>query len=265
MDFSLDDDHVALRDAVRRYCDRELPAQQRGQRQSAAQMAQRWAGLAELGLLGLPFDPELGGSGQGAVETMLVAQELGRALAGSAWIASVVLAGPLLAEAGTPAQCAKWLPALVAGDLRLALACGEPGARHDTADVQTTARRDGSHWVLDGHKSLVLHGDSAGLLLVVARSAGQRHDQSGLTLLAIDATTPGLRVQGFDTLDGGRAAHLELRAVRVTADRVVGTVDAAWPLIDAALDRANAALVADAAGAMEALLELCVEHLRTRD
>ncbi len=264
MDFSLDDDHVALRDAVRRYCDRELPAQQRGQRQSAAQMAQRWAGLAELGLLGLPFDPELGGSGQGAVETMLVAQELGRALAGSAWIASVVLAGPLLAEAGTPAQCAQWLPALVAGDLRLALACGEPGARHDTADVQTTARRDGSHWVLDGHKSLVLHGDSAGLLLVVARSAGQRHDQSGLTLLAIDATTPGLRVQGFDTLDGGRAAHLELRAVRVTADRVVGTVDAAWPLIDAALDRANAALVADAAGAMEALLELCVEHLRTR-
>jgi len=264
MDFSLDDDHLALRDAVQRFCDGEYPAQHRGNPESTAQAAQRWGGMAELGLLGLPFDAELGGSGQGAVETMLVAQELGRALAGSAWLASVVLAGLLIAEAGSPDQCAQWLPRIAAGELRVALACNEEGARHDAAHVQTSARRDSTDWVLNGRKSLVLHGDSAGLLLVVARSAGARSDRDGLSLFAIDAATPGLRVQGFGTLDGGRAAHLELHDVRVGADRLVGKADAAWPLLDAALDRANAALVADAAGAMEALLDLCVEHLRTR-
>jgi len=264
MDFSFTDDHVALRDAVQRFCDGEYPAQHRGNPETAAQSAQRWAGMAELGLLGLPFDAELGGSGCGTVDMMLVAQELGRALAGSGWMASVVLAGQLLADAGTPTQCAQWLPRLASGELRIALACGETDARHDAADVQTTARRDGDGWILDGRKSLVLHGDSAALLLVVARSAGQRRERDGLALFAIDAAAPGLRVQGFDTLDGGRAAHLELRGVRVAADRVVGAVGAAWPLIEAALDRANAALVADAAGAMEALLELNAEHLRTR-
>lgn len=264
MDFSFDDDHMALRDAVRRFCDGEYPAQHRGNSESGAQAAQRWAGMAELGLLGLPFDPELGGSGQGAVETMLVAQELGRALAGSRWLASVVLAGPLIAEAGTPQQCTDWLPRLAAGELPIALACSEAQARHDPADVQTTARPEGDGWRLDGRKSWVLHGDSAGLLLVVARSAGQQRDRDGLTLFAIDADAPGLKVQGFDTLDGGRAAHLELQGVRVDAARIVGPVGGAWLLIEAALDRANAALVADAAGAMEALLELSVEHLRTR-
>lgn len=264
MDFSFTDDHVALRDAVQRFCDGEYPAQHRGNAETTAQSAQRWAGMAELGLLGLPFDAELGGSACGAVELMLVAQELGRALAGGAWLANVVLAGRLLAEAGTPAQNAGWLPRLATGELRIALACSEADARHDAADVQTVARRDGAGWVLDGRKSWVLHGDSAALLLVVARSGGQRHDRDGLTLFAIDAHAPGLRVQGFDTLDGGRAAHLELGGVRVAADRVIGEVGAAWPLIEAALDRVNAALVADAAGAMEALLELSAEHLRTR-
>lgn len=264
MDFSFTDDHVALRDAVQRFCDGEYPAQHRGNAETAAQSAQRWAGMADLGLLGLPFDAELGGSGQGAVELMLVAQQLGRALAGSAWLANVVLGGQLIAEAGTPAQCSDWLPRLAAGKLQITLACSEADARHDAADVQTTARRDGGDWILDGRKSLVLHGDSAALLLIVARSAGARHDRDGLTLFAIDAPAPDLRVQGFDTLDSGRAAHLELRGVRVAANRVIGEVGAAWPLIEAALDRANAVLVAEAAGAMEALLELSAEHLRTR-
>ena len=264
MDFSFNDDHMALRDAVQRFCAGVYPAQHRGNVEDAALASQRWAGMAELGLLGLPFDAELGGSGQGAIESMLVAQELGRALGGGAWLSSVVLAGQLLAEAGTPEQCSRWLPQLAAGELQIALGCHEPDARYDLGDVQTTACTDTGGWLIDGRKTLVLHGDSAGLLLVVARSAGLRRDASGLTIFAVDAVTPGLRVQGFDTLDGRRAAHLDLNGVRVGNDRVVGAIGGAWALLDAAQDRANAALVADAAGALEALIELTCEHLRTR-
>lgn len=264
MDFSLNDDHLALRDAVRRFCDAEYPAHERGNAEPPELAARRFAGFAELGLLGLGLDPEFGGSGLGAVETMLVAQELGRAFATGAWLANAVLAGPLLAELGTPAQCEAWLPAIAAGSLQVALACHEAGARHDMADVQTSARREGGQWRLDGHKALVLGGDGATLLLVVVRTRGARHDRDGLTLFALDAAMPGVSLQPIVLLDQRRAAHVMLDAVRVGADRVVGPVDGALPALERALDRAEAALCAESAGALDALLAMTVEHLRTR-
>ena len=105
MDFSLNDDHLALRDAVQRFCDGEYPAEHRGSREAPPQTAQRWAGMAELGLLGLPFAADVGGAGQGSVEVMLVAQELGRVLGGGAFIASTVMAGQLLSRLASPARC----------------------------------------------------------------------------------------------------------------------------------------------------------------
>lgn len=264
MDFSLNDDHLALRDAVRRFCDAEYPAPERGNAEAPEQAARRHAGFAELGLLGLGFDPELGGSGLGAVEAMLVAQELGRAFAPGAWLPNAVLAGPLLAELGTPAQCEAWLPAIAAGTLQVALACHEADARHDLADVQTAARREGSAWRLDGRKALVLGGDAAALLLVVARTRGERRDRDGLTLFALDASMPGVALRPVTLLDNRRAANVTLDAVRVGADRVIGPVDGVLPALERALDRAEAALCAESAGALDALLAMTVEHLRTR-
>lgn len=264
MDFSFNDDHIALRDAVQRFCDGEYPAPHRGNPEDDHTAARRWAGLAELGLLGLPFDPELGGSGLGTVEQMLVAQQLGRVLGGGAWLASVVMAGQLVAEAGTPQQCMQWLPPLARGELQMALACGESHARYDHTRVRTRARRDGDTLVLDGSKTLVLHGDRADVLLVLARTSAGDGQRDGLTLVAVDVGTPGLQVRGHDTLDGRRAATIELHDVRVPLERVVGAVGDAARWVDATVQRANAMLVADTAGAMEALLDLTVEHLRTR-
>lgn len=265
MDFALSDDHLALRDAVRRFCDGEYPAPQRGEREDDATAARRHAGMAELGLLGLQLDPELGGSGLSAVEAMLVAQEQGRALANGSWLANAVLAAPLLAAAAAPALGLAWLPGLAAGTRQIALACGEPGARYDLADVQTTAApgADGS-WLLNGRKSLVLGGDTADMLLVLARSASVRRDPQGLSLFAVDAGAPGLRVQPITLLDGRRAAQVDLRAVPVTADRLVGALHGALPLVEQAVDRAIAALCADSVGALDALLALSCEHLRSR-
>lgn len=265
MDFSLTDDHLALRDAVQRFCDGEYPAPERGNAETPERAAQRHAGLAGLGLLGLPFAAEFGGSEQGAVESMLVAQELGRALAGNSWLPSVALAGQLLAEAGSAVQCARWLPALTEGRLRMALAIEEPEARYDAADVQTTARPQAhGGWVLDGHKSGVLGGDTADLLLVLARTGDARRDRDGLTLFALDADAPGLQRRPYATLDARGAAHLTLRGVGCAAPEVIGPVGGALPHVERALDRANAALCAEAAGALESLLALTTEHLRTR-
>lgn len=264
MDFSLTDDHLALRDAVQRFCDGEYPAHERGNPETAERAKQRHAGMAELGLLGLSLDTELGGSAQGSVELMLVAQELGRALANGAWLSNAVLAGPLLAEAGTPAQRLQWLRPMAEGSLQIALACAEDQARYELADVRTRARRDGQEWVLDGRKTMVLGGDSAQLLLIVARSQGAQLETEGLTLFAVEAGSAGLRVQPFGLLDGRRAAHVELQGVRVDDARRIGAVGGALPFIERAVARANAALCAEAAGALDALLALTCEHLRTR-
>jgi alkylation response protein AidB-like acyl-CoA dehydrogenase len=264
MDFALNDDHLALRDAVQRFCDGEYPNEHRGNPETSEQSRQRWQAMAELGLLGLPFASEHGGSELGPVEVMLVAKELGRALGGGAWLSSTVMASQLLQRLATPAQQAQWLPRLASGELQAALALYDEGVRYQWQQVTTQAVADGESYRLSGRKTLVLEGDSAQLLLVVARTAGEAGARAGLSVFALDAGTAGLEVQGFDTLDGRRAAHLLLDGVHAPADRLLGTAGTAADALDTTLDAANAALCAEAAGAVEALIAHTADHLRTR-
>ena len=137
MDFSFNDDQLALREAVQRFCVGEFPTEQRGNMQTPAQAQHIRAAMAELGLLGLPFPADVGGSEQGAVEVMLVAQELGRALGDGAFVASTVMAGTLLTRLGSAAQKQQWLPGLASGQQQMALAVYEAGARYDWSCMAT--------------------------------------------------------------------------------------------------------------------------------
>lgn len=255
MDFTLTDDHLALRDAVRRCCEGEFPAHERGLPESHDTDQRRHATFAGLGLLGLQLPAEHSGSELGPVDAMLAAQELGRALAGAGWLASAVLAAPLINEAASDAQKDRWLSAIAAGSLRAALAVEEPHARWSLTQMQTTARADAEGWQLDGSKSGVLDGGAAGLLLVLAMT-----DQ-GPTLLAVDGSDPGVHRRAYRLLDGRAAAHVEFSACRA---EVVGPLGGGLALVERALDRASAMLVADTVGAAEALLALTLEQLRTR-
>lgn len=266
MDFALTDDHLALRDAVQRFCDGEYPAHERGNAEAADLAARRHAALAELGLLGLALPADHGGSAQGPVECMLAAQELGRALAGASFLPQAVLAGPLLANLASPDQQARWLPGIAGGTLRVALVCHEPESRYDLHRVSTRAERlaSGEGWRLQGRKAGALGADSADLLLVVARTAGTMDDPDGLSLFAVPAAAPGLTRQPHRLLDGRGAAHLALDAVTLPAGALVGPQGGVRPALERALARANAALCAESAGALEALLAQTCEHLRTR-
>lgn len=278
MDFSLDDEQRALSDSVRRWCDSNAPAERRGNRLDAAAAATLRDGLAGLGLTGLALPEQYGGSGLSSVELMLTAQELGRALVDGDWFASAVLGGPLLASAGAAHQQARWLPDVASGALRLAVALHEEAARYDWTRTATRARATASGYLLDGSKQLVIQGESADLFLVLARLSGQPGERAGLGLLAVPRDCAGLTVRGFDTLDNRRAAHLELRAVSVPADHLIGAAagepaDAATPatdplataeVVEATLARACAVLCGEAAGALDALLAQTIEHLRSR-
>jgi pimeloyl-CoA dehydrogenase small subunit len=223
-----------------------------------------WSQYAELGLLGLPFAEQHGGFGGGGVETMLVMEAFGRALALEPYLATVVLAGTALRLAGNDAQLAALLPRVAVGEKRLAFAHGERQARYDLPDVLTKATRKGDGWVLDGAKSVVLHGDSADTLIVGARTAGERDDTAGITLFLVDGTANGVARRGYALRDGTRAAEISLSGVEVGSDAVLGEVGGAFPVIERVVETGIAAMAAEAVGAMEAMQAMTLEYLKTR-
>src|SRR5438270_13996894 len=178
MDFELNDEQRLLKDSIERLLKDHYEFETRNAYMAAPEGFSRelWGKYAELGLLGLPFEERFGGFGGGPVETMIVAEAFGRALALEPFLATVVLGGGLLRQGGSDEQRAALLPKITEGCLLLAFAHSERQSRYHLGDVATTARRDGSGFVLDGAKTLVLHGDSANKLLVSARLSGGRRD-----------------------------------------------------------------------------------------
>src|SRR5260370_2600506 len=174
MDFSFTDEQRLLKESVERLlADRySFEARQRFMDEPTGWSRAPWQSYAELGLLGLPFEDKHGGIGGGPVETMIVMEAFGRALALEPFFATVVLAGGLLRLGADRPMPARVIPTIARGDLALAFAHAERQSRYDLADVASTARRDGADYILDGAKSLVIHGDCADKLIVSARLAG---------------------------------------------------------------------------------------------
>lgn len=266
MDFDLSEEQRMLKDSVERLLEDQYDFEARGKYAKGDNgfSQDMWNHYAELGLLALPFAEEHGGFGGGPVETMIVMEAFGRALILEPYFATVILAGGVLRHAANDAQQTELIPAVASGETRLAFACAEPQGRHDLFDVETTAKKDGDGWVIDGTKGLVLHGDSADKVIVSARTAGGSRDEAGISLFIVDAGANGLSRQGYPTQDGLRAAEIVLDNVRVGADALIGEDGTAWPIISRVADEAVAALCAEAVGCFEKMHALTLEYLNTR-
>src|SRR5580658_6294554 len=177
MDFTLTEEQQILQHSIERlFADHyAFDARKRYMQEPNGWSHALWKRYAELGLLGLPFDEEHGGSAGGPVETMIVMEQIGRVLALEPYLATVVLGGGLIRLGGSEAMRAGLLPQVAGGELMLAFAHAERQSRYDLADVAATARREGAGFVLDGAKTLVLHGDSAQKFIVSARLSGGRN------------------------------------------------------------------------------------------
>lgn len=266
MDFELSEEQRLLRDSIDRLLtDRYEFAQRKGYLAEPEGWSRGlWRQYAELGLLGLPFAEEHGGFGGGAVETMLVMEAFGRALVLEPYLATVVLSGTALRLAGSPAQHAAVLPQIAEGGAILAFAHGERQARYDLSDVMTTAKPKDGGWVLDGAKSVVVHGGDADRLIVSARSSGDLGDPDGISLFLVDAAANGVARRGYPMRDGTRAAEISLSGVEVGADALLGELGKAFPVIERVVEAGIAATAAEAVGAMEAMHAMTLEYLKTR-
>jgi pimeloyl-CoA dehydrogenase small subunit len=266
MDFDLSEEQRLLKESLDRLIgDRYTFEQRKGYAQAPEGWSRElWAQYAELGLLGLPFAEQYGGSAGGPVETMIAMEAFGGALVLEPFLATVVLGGGFLRHGGSAEQCADLVPKIADGSLTLAFAQTERHSRYDLADISTAAVRDGAAWVLDGEKGVVLHGDTADKLIVTARIGGGRRDRDGVGVFIVDGKAAGLSRRGYPTQDGLRAAEITLAGVRVGPEDALGEPGAALSLVERVVDEAIAALCAEAVGAMAAMHELTVDYLKTR-
>lgn len=223
-----------------------------------------WAQLAELGLCAVPFDEAYGGFGGRGMETHLIATELGRGLCLEPYLHSVIFAGGLIAQLGDEAQRSELLPRVAGGELQLAVALEEPQSHYQLHDVQTRAVASAGGWSLQGVKTAVFGGQSAGLLVVSARTAGGERDEQGISLFLVDPASAGVRRRDYPTMDGRKACELYLDHVVVPASAMLGGQGAAFPALRYQQGRAIAAQCAEAVGSMEAACELTLEYLKTR-
>ncbi|MCI4427937.1 MAG: acyl-CoA dehydrogenase family protein [Burkholderiales bacterium] len=259
MDFDFSDDQNSLRDAVARWVEKGFSFERRHAIAKAGGAARAvYNELAELGLTGLAVPTAHGGMGFGAVEAMVVCEELGRGLVNAPYAQAALMAPLLLAAAPATVQ-AEWLPKIAAGSALIVLAHQERAARYRLDQVQTRAVQAGGSWSLSGAKSVVPAGDEADAWVVPARTAGAAGDATGVGLFLVVKGAAGATVRGFPTQDGARAAQLTLASSPATLLAVQGL-----PLLEHAVDAGIAALCAEGVGVMDKLLAITVEYMNTR-
>lgn len=259
MDFDFTEDQDSLRDAVRRWVGKGFPFERRhGIAKAGGATREVYGELAELGLTGLVIPEAHGGMGFGAVEAMVVGEELGRGLVNAPFAAGALVAPALLSAAPAALQ-AQWLPKIADASALVVLAHQERAARYRLNHVTTQATQAGDAWTLSGRKSLVPAGDEADAFIVPARIAGAVDAEAGIGLFLVEKRAAGLGVRGYPTQDGARAAELTLAAT--PAALVAPDGHAA---LEFAIDWGIAGLCAEGVGVMDALVAMTVEYMNTR-
>ncbi len=253
MDFDFSDDQQQLREAVARWVEKSYDFERRRKIVEAGGFnAVAYTELAELGLTGIQVSEEHGGLGLGAVETMVVMEELGRGIVleplAQAYIASVVIG-----RHGNDELRQAWLPRIASGEALVVLAHQERKARYRLDACDTRAGSAGRGWTASGLKHLVPAGDRADAFIVPAMRGGR------LELFLVESGADGVATRGYLTQDGSRAADLKLddaAATLITADGLGALTHAA--------DIGIACACAEGVGAMEQTLKLTVEYMNQR-
>jgi alkylation response protein AidB-like acyl-CoA dehydrogenase len=257
MDFSLTEERQALVDMLGRLLrDRySIDLRRQAAQTTPGHDPATWKHLSELGVLGALFAPEQGGFGGSAFDLIAVFEALGRALVNEP-VLPALMAGSILVEVA-PQEAA----AVMGGERIIAFAHFEPQSRYDIDDIATTARTDGEGWRLHGAKGVVLHAEAADALLLSARPMDAPDE---LALFLVPADTQGLTLRGYQTIDGQRAAEVELDGAVLDPEALVARGVTGLELVERAVARGTLALCAESIGTMEWLKEATLEYLRTR-
>lgn len=256
MNFDLTDEQRLLRESLSGYLARNYGFDAR--RTAAANGGWRpdiWRGFAaELGLLGATLSEEEGGFGGGPVETMLIAEELGRALVMEPYVESVVVATALLRGEGGIGESLR--ANIVSGQAIVAPALYEAGGRSNPAHVNSAAHTAGEGIAIEGSKAVVAAAPIASHYLVSASEA------DGVSLFLVEAGAEGVERRDFRLIDGRPAADLSFSNTPATR---IGPSGSALPRIERAIDEGIAAICSEGVGLIDAMLSQTVEYTKQRE
>ncbi len=267
MPLVLTDEQSMLREAAQGFLGDGAPVAQlrrlRDERSADGFDRETWRQMAELGWAGVLVPEDHGGVAMGHVAAGVIAEEMGRTLTASPFLTTAVMAAAAIADGGSEAQRAAWLPRIAAGDAILALAVDE-GRKHSPAQTALTAERAGNGFRLDGEKAFVLDAHVADALIVAARTSGAPGEDGGLTLFLVERDAAGLSVDRTIMVDSRNAARATFEGVTVTADSVLGEVDLGAPLLERTLNAGRAGLAAEMSGAAQEVFDRTVAYVNER-
>jgi alkylation response protein AidB-like acyl-CoA dehydrogenase len=254
MNFDYNEEQQLLADSVRRFIqkDYDFEARKKILHSPEGYSERVWATLAEMGLTGIPFSPDYGGFGGGAVDLMSVMEAFGEGLVVEPYLATL-MGAQCVARAGSEAQKKAVLPAVVEGTLKMAFAFSEKGARYDLVPAAVKAQKAGAGWTLSGEKVVVLGAPAAGKLAVTALAP------AGPSLFLVEAKAAGMKP--YRTLDGMRAADVAFSGAPA---ELLGTEGTAMAAVEVVVDFATALVCAEAVGAMKFSCDTTLEYLKTR-
>jgi alkylation response protein AidB-like acyl-CoA dehydrogenase len=268
MGLILSEDQLILRDMAKSFCAEKSPVERmrtlRDTKSADGFTRDLWKEMGELGWLGILFPEAVGGAEMGYGELGVVLSECGRVLAPEPFLSTVLLGGNAVLLGGNEPLQKDLLPDVCTGDRILSLAFQEHG-RFSPYGVSTTAIRDGDSFKVRGEKLFVLDGHVADQIVTVARTSGSAGERNGLSLLVLDANTPGIKIQRTEMIDGRNAARITFEDAAVDVARVLGDVDNGAEVLDAVFDRATIGLCAEMLGTFEEAFERTLTYLKTRE
>lgn len=265
MNFEHTEERRMLADSLNRFIAEQYHIETRNRTAATEQgySTGMWEKFAELGVVGALLREEDGGFGGGGFDIAVVFEALGRGLVLEPVLGSAVLAAEAISFAGNAEQKAV-LEEIAAGSTIATFAHDEPNTHYELARVQTTARREGDAWVLDGVKAVVQAAEQANVIVVSARTSGEVDSEEGISLFLVPKDAPGVSMRGTATMDGGRVADVTFANVQLTGAALLGEEGKAYATLERAVGRGILALCAEAVGAMEAAKEATLDYLRTR-
>jgi alkylation response protein AidB-like acyl-CoA dehydrogenase len=221
-----------------------------------------WKQMAEMGFTGMLVDEDDGGLGMGHVEAGIVLEEIGRNLTPSPFLTSSVLAVNALKHASDDLK-GRYLPGLIEGESVFAVAVDET-AKHRPQRITTRAEKSGNGFKLSGSKSFVIHGASADMLVVAARTSGSDEDRDGITLFAVPRDAANMSHDPVRLVDSSMATHTRFDGVELDGDAVIGEIDAGRDILDAMLRAGRVGAAAEGVGVARGAMDLTLDYLKQR-
>ena len=273
MDFELSDEQEAFRKVVREFAEAEVAPHAEEWDRTHQFPVEAVLAMGELGLFGLPFPVDYGGSGADFTTFCVAVEELGRVDSSMAITlsAGVGLGANPIFMFGTEEQRSRWLPPLCAGEALAAFGLTEPDAGSDAGATRTRAALDAStgEWVIDGAKAFITNSGTpiTSLITVTARTEGASDRERGISAIVVPAGTPGLVVEPPYRKMGWHASDthgLVLDGCRVPADHLLGGRGQGLAQFLAILDGGRIAIAALAVGLAQACLDQSLAHARSR-